>query len=105
MGIEKKLKFATTSELTNLSVLHMVAGRFIARRILVVVFNKKRYGLETLENIELHFCQVARYDEWGQAVCFAAGEMGFMCSSLPLSKRNEAKEYISLAKKTTGTSR
>lgn len=58
------------------------------------VSSQKRQELETFENIELHFRQAHKFDQWWRAVCFAAGEMDFISSSLPLTKRDGTKETL-----------
>ncbi len=62
------------------------------------VSSQRKQELETFENIELHFRQARKFDEWWQAVCFAAGEMGFLSSSLPLTNRDGSKRTLSWEK-------
>ncbi|MCK4791340.1 MAG: hypothetical protein KAV87_46845, partial [Desulfobacteraceae bacterium] len=50
--------------------------------------------LETFENIELHFRQAEKFDEWWQAVCFATGEMDFVSVFLPLTNRDGTKRTL-----------
>jgi len=58
------------------------------------ISSQKKQELETFENIELHFRQAEKFDEWWQAVCFAAGEMDFVCGSLPLTNRDGIKRTL-----------
>lgn len=52
------------------------------------ISNQRKQEFETFENIELHFRQAQEFDEWWQAVCFAAEEMDFVSSSLRLTNRD-----------------
>ena len=58
------------------------------------ISNQKKQELETFENIELHFRQAEKFDEWWQAVCFAAGEMDFVSGFLPLTNRDGTKRTL-----------
>jgi len=55
---------------------------------------QKKQELETFENIELHFRQAEKFDEWWQAVCLAAEELDFTKSSLPLTKRDGTQRIL-----------
>lgn len=52
------------------------------------ITTQKKQELETFENIELHFRQAKEFDEWWQAVCFAAEEMDFIRSAIPITNRD-----------------
>ena len=56
--------------------------------------NQKKKEFDTYQNIELHFRQAKKFDGWWQAVCFAAGEMDFVSSSLPLTNRDGTKRTL-----------
>ena len=56
---------------------------------------QKKQELETFENIELHFRRAERFDEWWQAVCFAADEMDFVSGFLPLTNRDGTERTLS----------
>jgi hypothetical protein len=58
------------------------------------ITSQKKQELKAYENIELHFRQVEKFDEWWQAVCFAAGEMDFARSSLRLVERSGAEKTL-----------
>ncbi|MCK4784776.1 MAG: undecaprenyl/decaprenyl-phosphate alpha-N-acetylglucosaminyl 1-phosphate transferase, partial [Desulfobacteraceae bacterium] len=58
------------------------------------IFQQKRQEMENFERIELHFRQANIFDEWWQAVCFAAGEMDFVSGSLPLTSRDGTKRTL-----------
>lgn len=62
------------------------------------ITSQKRQELETFENIELHFRQAREFDQWWQAVCFAAGEMNFVSSSLALTNRDGTKRMLTWEK-------
>ncbi len=58
------------------------------------ISNQKKHELETFENIELHFRQAEKFDEWWQAVCFATGEMDFVSGFLSLTNRDGTKRTL-----------
>ena len=58
------------------------------------IYNQEKQEIESFERIELHFRQAKIFDQWWQAVCFAAGEMDFVSSSLPLTKRDGTKRTL-----------
>ncbi len=58
------------------------------------ISSQKKQELKTFENIELHFRQAEKFDEWWQAVCFAADEMDFVSGFLPLTKRDGTKRTL-----------
>jgi len=66
------------------------------------ITSQKKQELEAFEKIELHFRQVEKFDEWWQAVCFAADEMDFASSSLRLIRRSGAEKTL-VWKKDNGT--
>ena len=65
------------------------------------ITTQKKQELENFENVVLHFRQARQFDEWWQAVCFAADEMDFVSSSLPLTDR-DGKKCILLWEKDNG---
>ena len=58
------------------------------------ISSQRKQELETFENVELHFRQAEQFDEWWQAVCFAADEMEFVSSTLPLTNRDGTKRTL-----------
>ena len=58
------------------------------------ITSQQKREFETFENIELHFRQAKKFDEWWQAVCFAADEMDFVSSSLPITSRDGTKKTL-----------
>jgi UDP-N-acetylmuramyl pentapeptide phosphotransferase/UDP-N-acetylglucosamine-1-phosphate transferase len=58
------------------------------------ITNPKKQELETFENIELHFRQAKKFDEWWHAVCFAADEMDFVSSCLLTTDRDGTKRPL-----------
>ena len=58
------------------------------------ITTQKKQELENFENVELHFRQAKKFDEWWQAVCFAASEMDFVSSSLLITNRDGTKHTL-----------
>ncbi len=59
-----------------------------------MISNQKKQEKENFENIELHFRQAEKFDEWWQAVRFAADKMDFVQSSLSLTNRDGTKRTL-----------
>ena len=58
------------------------------------ISNQKKQEIESFENIELYFQQAKIFDQWWQAVCFAADRMDFARSLLPLTNRDGTKRTL-----------
>jgi hypothetical protein len=58
------------------------------------IFNQKKHEIESFENIELHFRQARVFEQWWEAVCFAADQMGFVRGFLPLLKRDRTQRVL-----------
>jgi len=58
------------------------------------ISNQKKQEIESFENIELHFRQAHIFEQWWQAVCFAADKMDFMQSLLPVTNRDGTKRML-----------
>ena len=58
------------------------------------ISNQKKQEIESFENIELHFRQAKIFDQWWQAVCFAADRMDFARSLLALTNRDGTKRTL-----------
>jgi len=58
------------------------------------ISNQKKQETESFENIKLHFRQAKIFDQWWQAVCFAADMMDFVKSLLPLTNRDGTKRML-----------
>ena len=58
------------------------------------ISSQKKQELKTFENIELHFRQAEKFDEWWQVVCFAADRMDFARSLLSLTNRDGTKRTL-----------
>lgn len=58
------------------------------------ISNQKKQEIQNFENIELHFRQAKIFDQWWQAVCFAADRMDFVSGLLPLTKRDGTKRTL-----------
>ena len=56
--------------------------------------SQRKQEFQTFENIELHFRRARKFDEWWQAVCFAAGEMDFVNGSLSFTNRDGTKRTL-----------
>ncbi len=62
------------------------------------ISRSERQEIETFEKTELHFQQARTFDQWWQAVCLATDVMGFVSSSLPLTKRDGTKQILTWEK-------
>jgi UDP-GlcNAc:undecaprenyl-phosphate GlcNAc-1-phosphate transferase len=49
---------------------------------------------ENFENLQLHFRQAQTFDQWWQAICFAADKMGFVKGLLPIINRDGSKRVL-----------
>lgn len=58
------------------------------------ITNQEKQEIENFERIELHFRQAKIFDQWWQAVCFAADRMDFAKSVLPLTNRDGTKRML-----------
>jgi UDP-GlcNAc:undecaprenyl-phosphate/decaprenyl-phosphate GlcNAc-1-phosphate transferase len=58
------------------------------------IFNQKKQEIESFENIELYFRQARIFEQWWQAVCFAADRMGFVRGLLPIVKRDQSRHVL-----------
>jgi len=59
-----------------------------------MIFSQKKQEIENFENIELHFRQARIFEQWWQAVCFAADKMGFVRGLLPIIKRDNSRHVL-----------
>jgi len=59
-----------------------------------IISNQKKKEMGSFENIELHFRQAEKFEEWWQAVCFAADRMDFVSGSLSLTNRDGIKRKL-----------
>ena len=59
-----------------------------------MISNQKKQEKENFEDIELHFRRAEKFDEWWQAVRFAADKMDFVQSSLSLTNRDGTKRTL-----------
>jgi UDP-GlcNAc:undecaprenyl-phosphate GlcNAc-1-phosphate transferase len=58
------------------------------------ISTQKKHEIESFENIELYFRQAKYFNQWWQAVCFAADKLDFASSSLPLIQRDGTKRTL-----------
>jgi UDP-GlcNAc:undecaprenyl-phosphate GlcNAc-1-phosphate transferase len=59
-----------------------------------MIFSQKKQEIESFENIELYFRQARVFEQWWQAVCFAADKMGFVRGLLPIVKRDKSRHVL-----------
>jgi UDP-GlcNAc:undecaprenyl-phosphate GlcNAc-1-phosphate transferase len=59
-----------------------------------MIFSQKKQEIESFENIELYFRQARIFEQWWQAVCFAADKMGFVRGLLPITKRDKSRHVL-----------
>jgi hypothetical protein len=59
-----------------------------------IIFNQKKQEIESFEYIELYFRQAKIFEQWWQAVCFAADKMGFIKGLLPIIKRDKSRHVL-----------
>jgi len=62
------------------------------------IFHQKKQEIENFENIELHFREARIFEQWWQAVCFAADKMDFIRSLLPLTNRDGTRRVLAWEK-------
>jgi len=60
---------------------------------------RKKLELENFEKVELYFRQAEFFEQWWQAVCFAAEMMNFVRGSLPLRNRDGSIRILSWGEK------
>ena len=83
-----------------LALVFRVAGAVRLRETITGLRRKQsisyqmRQEVESFEETELHFRQVKTFDQWWQAVCFAADKMDFENSLLPLTQRDGTKRVL-----------
>lgn len=58
------------------------------------IFSEKKQEIENFQNIELYFRQARIFEQWWQAVCFAADKMGFVRGLLPIIKRDRSRHVL-----------
>jgi len=58
------------------------------------IAHQKRLEIENFEQIELYFRNAQIFEQWWQAVCFAAEKMGFVRSLLPLTNRDGTRRML-----------
>jgi UDP-GlcNAc:undecaprenyl-phosphate GlcNAc-1-phosphate transferase len=49
---------------------------------------------ESFETLQLHFRQAKTFEQWWQAICFAADKMGFVKGLLPIVNRDGSKRVL-----------
>lgn len=59
-----------------------------------MIFNQKKQEIESFESIELYFRQARVFEQWWQAVCFAADKMGFVKGLLPIIRRDMSEHVL-----------
>jgi UDP-GlcNAc:undecaprenyl-phosphate GlcNAc-1-phosphate transferase len=59
-----------------------------------MIFNQKKQEIKSFESIELYFRQARIFEQWWQAVCFAADKMGFVRGLLPIIKRDKSRHIL-----------
>ena len=58
------------------------------------ISNQKKQEIQSFENLELHFRRAEIFDQWWQAVCFAADKMDFVRGLLPLTRRDGTERTL-----------
>jgi UDP-GlcNAc:undecaprenyl-phosphate GlcNAc-1-phosphate transferase len=58
------------------------------------VSQQAKQEIEDFEEVELYFRQAKIFDQWWQAVCFAADRMDFLTSSLPVTNRDGTERVL-----------
>jgi UDP-GlcNAc:undecaprenyl-phosphate GlcNAc-1-phosphate transferase len=58
------------------------------------IAHQTRKEIENFEQIELYFRDARMFDQWWQAVCFAADKMGFVRGLLPITNRDGTKRML-----------
>ncbi len=83
-----------------LAMVFRVVGAVRLREILaglkqnLEIARQKKLETESFEQIELYFRDARMFEQWWQAVCFAADKMGFIRSLLPLTNRDGSKRTL-----------
>ena len=77
----------------------MIAG---FRRKSTISYQTKQ-EIESFEKAELYFRKVKTFEQWWQAICFAADKMGFIKSSLPLINRDGTERMLAWEKRNKGS--
>jgi len=62
------------------------------------ISHQVKQEIENFEKVEFHFRQAKVFDQWWQAVCFAADKMGFVRGLLPLINRDGTKRTLAWEK-------
>jgi len=62
------------------------------------ISHQVKQEIEDFEKVELHFREAKIFDQWWQAVCFAADQMGFVRGLLPLTNRDGSKRTLAWGK-------
>jgi hypothetical protein len=65
-----------------------------ALKLKYTIFSQKKEEIESFENIELYFRQARIFEQWWQAVCFAADKMGFIRGLLPIMRRDKSRRVL-----------
>lgn len=58
------------------------------------IFSQKKQEIENFENVELYFRQARVFEQWWQAVCYAADKMGFVRGLLPIINRDQSRHVL-----------
>jgi len=83
-----------------LAMVFRVVGAVKLREILarlkqnLEIARQKKEETESFEQIELYFRDAKMFEQWWQAVCFAADKMGFTRSLLPLTNRDGTRRTL-----------
>jgi UDP-GlcNAc:undecaprenyl-phosphate GlcNAc-1-phosphate transferase len=67
-----------------------------------IISHQARQEMKNFENVELHFRDAKIFDQWWQAVCFAADKMDFVRGLLPLTNRDGTKRLLVWQKDSEG---
>jgi len=60
---------------------------------------QRKQEIECFEKVELYFRRAKLFDQWWQAVCFAADKMDFVKGSLPLTNRDGTSRILAWERK------
>ena len=58
------------------------------------VSHQVQYEKEEFETIELYFHRAKLFDQWWDAICFAADRMGFLRGRLPITNRDGTERIL-----------
>jgi len=81
-----------------------IAGAIQLREVIArlsqkrTVCHQQKREVECFEEAELRFQQAESFDQWWQAVCFAADKMDLIRGSLPLTNRDGSKRILAWEK-------